>query len=131
MKNSLLYILLAFLAVALTAAKGSDPLTFEDKKFDFGTVTESHDAIVHEYKFVNTSDEPVAVLSVSTGCGCTRPDYPVRPVAPGDSGIIKITFEPMGQRGSINKSIAVRYRSATARSSKRTTLRLSGNVIPD
>lgn len=128
MKHTLLCIFLAFCAVALSSAKGKDLLQFDNTKYDFGIVDENHGPVVHEYKFVNTADEPVAVLSVNTGCGCTRPEYPVKPLDPGQQGVIKITFEPKGQDGSINKSITVRYRSATARSSKRVTLRLSGTV---
>ncbi len=74
-----------------------------------------------------TSQSP----SVSTGCGCTRPEYPAKPIDPGKSGKIKITFLPAGQRGDINKDIKVRYRAATARSSKRITLRLNGHVTPE
>lgn len=110
-------------------AKGNDLLDFAEKKYDFGSISENSAPVVHEYRFVNTGDEPVAVLSVSTGCGCTRPEYPVRPIEPGKEGVIKITFLPKGQSGDINKSIQVRYRSATARSSKRLTLRLSGAVL--
>lgn len=123
--------ILLLVAVALPSAAKKDILTFAEKSFDFGTVTESSAPVVHEFVFTNTSDEPVAVLSVSTGCGCTRPVYPVEPVAPGHTGVIKITFTPKGQVGSVNKDIKVRYRGAKARSSQRVTLRLRGKVTPD
>ncbi len=131
MKNFLVFVCLALLAVALPSAKGSHALEFKDTSYDFGTIADSHAPIVREYEFVNVADEPVAVLSVSTGCGCTNADYPVRPVEPGKGGRIKITFLPSGQRGEINKDIKVRYRAATARSSKRITLRLHGYVTPE
>ncbi len=132
MKNKITaLLLLVIMAVALPSAGTKEILTFAEKTFDFGTVSESSAPVVHEFTFTNTSDEPVAVLSVSTGCGCTRPVYPVEPVAPGRTGVIKITFTPKGQAGSVNKDIKVRYRGAKARSSQRTTLRLRGKVIPD
>ena len=115
-------------ALTLTSGKKADALVFEQTAYDFGSITDSHDPVVHEYEFTNVTDEPVAVLSVSTGCGCTRPTYPTEPVRPGKKGKIKITFLPAGQRGEINKDIKVRYRSATARSSQRTTLLLKGYV---
>lgn len=129
-----LYIALMCCAAVLllfTAAKAPDPLQFDHKTFDFGTVSESADPIVHSFTFVNVASEPVAVLSVSTGCGCTRPTYPTEPIAPGDSAAILITFTPKGQSGSISKDIKVRYRAATASSSRRTSLRLRGTVIPN
>lgn len=128
MKQIFLYLSLLILAVALPSAKGDHLLQFADTSYDFGTVTDEHDPIVHEFNFVNTAKEPVAILSVTTGCGCTKPEYPVKPVAPGESGTVKITFLPKGQKGDINKTINVRYRAATAKASKRLSLRLRGTV---
>lgn len=123
-----LFALLPLLALLMTSAKPAELLEFQEKTYDFGTITDKHDPIVHEYEFTNTADEPVAVLSVSTGCGCTRPVYPTEPIRPGKKAKIKITFLPAGQKGEINKSIKVRYRGATARSSERVTLQLRGFV---
>lgn len=116
------------LAVALPSASSKDLLQFEHTTYNFGTVTEDTPSVVHEYLFTNTSDQPVAILSVSTGCGCTRPEYPVEPVAAGKSGAIKVTFVPKGQDSNVNKSITVRYRGAKAKSSRRVTLRLRGHI---
>lgn len=130
MKRTLLIFLLAVMTIA-ASAKTKHLLEFADTSYDFGTVKESTAEVVHEYVFTNVSDEPVAVLSVSTGCGCTRPDYPVKPLAPGEKAVIRITFLPAGQSGEINKDIKVRYRGAKASSSSRITLRLKGAVVKD
>lgn len=122
----ILFVLTAFASIGV--AKDNHLLDFKETSFDFGIVPDSSEPVVHEYEFVNKSDDAVAVLSVSTGCGCTRPDYPVKPIGPGEKGRIKITFLPAGQSGEINKSIQVRYRGAKASSSKRITLRLKGSV---
>jgi len=130
MKRLFTYLLLIIAATLGARAADGDILKFETTKYDFGTISDDHAPVVYEYRFTNTSDEAVAVLSVSTGCGCTRPEYPLKPVAPGKTAVIKITFLPAGQRGNINKDIKVRYRGAKARNSKRTTLRLNGYVTP-
>ena len=125
------YLFLLLMTAALCHAKDNGHLLeFAETAYDFGTVADTAAPVVHEYEFVNTSDDPVAVLAVSTGCGCTRPEYPVKPLAPGEKGVIKITFLPAGQSGEINKDIKVRYRGAKASSSKRITLRLKGFVKP-
>lgn len=133
MKHSLISAKIAFLAAFLTLFVSAKPpaLEFAEKEFDFGTISDTHAPVVHEYTFTNVSAEPVAVLSVSTGCGCTRPAYPLEPVKPGKKAKIKITFLPAGQRGEINKDIRVRFRGAKASKSQRVTLRLRGNVVPD
>ena len=116
--------------IALPSAKPGDILQFAETAYDFGTIAESHEPVTHEFQFTNVSDEAVAVLSVSTGCGCTRPTYPTEPVAAGAKGVIRITFKPKGQVGQVNKDIKVRFRGAKAKSSKRITLRLRGTVTP-
>lgn len=120
------------LAAAMTlyaAGKNDGVLRFDETRYDFGRINEdTHGPVVHEYTFTNVSDQPVAILSVSTECGCTRPEYPLKPIAPGQSAAIKVTFDPKGYPGNAEKSIKVRYRAAKAKSSKRTTLKLVGFV---
>ena len=128
MKRTVIFSFLVLLGIFVAEGKTDHLLDFKGTSYDFGTVKESSAPVVHEYEFINTSDQPVAVLSVSTGCGCTRPEYPVKPLAPGEKSVIKITFMPEGQSGEINKNIQVRYRGAKASSSKRITLRLKGVV---
>jgi hypothetical protein len=131
MMRKLIYSLIFVVAlVALPSAKSGDLLQFKETTFDFGTISDTSAPVVHEYEFVNTADESVAVLSVSTGCGCTRPKYPTEPIKAGKKNKITVTFLPAGQSGEINKDIKVRYRGATAGSSKRITLRLRGVVTP-
>ena len=130
MKRIIFIFLIILTASVGCAAKTNHLLDFAVTSYDFGTVSETSDPVVYEYEFTNTADEPVAVLSVSTECGCTRPEYPVKPLAPGETGKIKVTFKPAGQAGNVNKDIKVRYRGAKASSSKRLTLRLKGMVKP-
>lgn len=126
----LFYLFIALCTLAAGAREKNELLKFDEFRYDFGTVADTSGPVVHEYKFVNVADEPVAVLSVSTECGCARPEYPVRPIAPGDSAVIKITYNPKGESGEVIKDIKVRYRAAKAPRSKRTVLRLSGVVVP-
>ncbi len=127
--KTILGVLMALLAIALTSGKHAS-LEFAEREFDFGSISDDHAPVVHEYAFTNTSDQPVAILSVSTGCGCTRPQYPLEPVKAGKTAKIKITFLPKGQRGEINKDIRVRFRGAKAGKAERVTLRLRGHVTP-
>lgn len=129
MKRALLAIFVVLMACA-GYAKDNHLLDFPSTTYDFGVISEKADPVVHEFEFTNTASEPVAVLSVSTGCGCTRPEYPVKPLMPGETSKIKVTFLPAGQSGDINKDIQVRYRGAKASKTKRIVLRLKGAVTP-
>lgn len=127
MRKILFSLLLLNLFALAGWAKSPELLQFAKTSIDFGTVTEQAE-VVCEYEFTNVADEPVAVLSVSASCGCTQPEYPVKPLKPGEKGVIKVTFIPDGQTGNIIKDIKVRYQRAKATSSKSTTLRLKGYV---
>lgn len=130
MKRIALTIFMLIVSCVVMTAQGKHLLKFSETAHDFGTVSQKAAPVVHEYEFINTSTEPVAVLSASAQCGCTRPEYPVKPLAPGERGVIKVTFEPLGQVGNANKDVVVRYRGAKASSSQRITLRLTGVVTP-
>ena len=128
MRHVILTLLAAILSIAAAYAKS---LEFPVTDFDFGTISDTASPVVHEFEFKNVTDEPVAVLSASAQCGCTHPEYPVKPVAPGATAVIKVTFVPTGQRGNINKDVRVRFRGAKARKSERVTLRLTGRVVAE
>ncbi len=48
---------------------------------------------------------------------------------PGQTGTIKVTFLPEGQRGEINKVVKLRLRNSEGRS-EQVSLRLQGVVVP-
>lgn len=103
---------------------------FPELSYDFGTVNGGEDKyVVHEFTFNNTGDGAVAVISATASCGCTRPEYTRKPVAPGKTGKVKVNFNTAGQKGEINKDIKIRLRAANGKS-ERVTLQISGVVIP-
>lgn len=134
--NKILAILAAlFIAVLPVAARTPGEkvgVVFADTRHDFGNSAENADngIVVHEYTFTNNSTQPVAIVTVTASCGCTKPEYTKKPVAPGQEGKVTVKFNKRGQRGEVNKDIKVRFRSADGKSDK-VTLRLSGVVIPD
>lgn len=81
-------------------------ITFETKRFDFGTVT-SGDKVKTTFKFKNTGKEPLLISDVKTSCGCTASDYPREPVAPGESAEIEAIFDTSGKSGAQTKNVTV------------------------
>lgn len=94
-------------SVASAQHREPSPLRFARETHDFGRVREAKGAVSHVFKFTNEGAEPVAVDIVVASCGCTTGDYSRRPIAPGESGEIRVTFEPAGFRGEVEKSISV------------------------
>ena len=85
----------------------SKPLQFKEEIFDFGTIKEQAGPVMHEFSFVNNGTRPIKILTVQASCGCTTPAWSKEPVAPGKSGFIQASFNPVGRPGYFNKSLTV------------------------
>ncbi|MCH5318823.1 MAG: DUF1573 domain-containing protein [Paramuribaculum sp.] len=126
MKKTLLFLLISFFAVLPAMADGP-AISFKNKTHDFGTIKSTKGAVSYEYAFTNTGDKPLVIVNVTNGgCGCTTPEFPKEPIAPGKTGKIKITFNPEGRRGEFRREVKVK----TNVSSKRESLRFNGVIVP-
>lgn len=81
-------------------------ITFDEPEFDFGTVNEG-EIIEHTFKFTNTGKMPLTILRCRSSCGCTIPEWPEEPIAPGGTGEIKAKFNTEGKIREQKKSITV------------------------
>ncbi len=83
-------------------------ISFDETKFDFGTIKKSAGKVNHYYTFTNTGDKPL-IIEVTPGCGCTVGDYPKDPIAPGAKDSIRLEFNPSAFGGEkINKNATVK-----------------------
>lgn len=98
--------------------------------FDFGTISEKATAPSHTFTFTNTGTSALAIIWAKPSCGCTVPKYPSKPLEPGQSGVITVTFSPRGQRGNIDKTVRLRLKNGDKKSED-ITLRITGVVVPD
>lgn len=128
MKRLLLMLITVLtLSLGASAADKGAAITFNNTKHDFGTIKSTDGRVTAVYRFTNTGTAPLVIITVSNGgCGCTTPSYPKAPIAPGQTGEIKIQFDPSGRRGEFNREVKVK----TNASKKRTSLRFSGVIIP-
>jgi len=60
----------------------------------------------HSFVFRNTGEVPLLLQTVRTTCGCTAAAWTETPVAPGQTGSVRIDFEGY-QRGHFRKKIRV------------------------
>jgi len=73
---------------------------------DLGKVTEGEQVEV-SYRFKNTGTKPLIITSVTASCGCTIPETPKEPFAPGAEGLIKATFNSKNRVGQNRKEVYV------------------------
>ena len=93
----------------ITAGSANQPLTsisFKDSIIHKGKIEEGAMMDV-EFEFTNTGTEMLIIKNVSASCGCTIPEKPEEPIAPGQTGKIKATFDSRGRAGLNQKVITV------------------------
>jgi len=95
-----------------TAAPTVDPATLTKVEWldgmdkDFGKIEEGKTLEV-SFRFKNVGDKPLVISNVSASCGCTVPETPKKPYAPGETGVIKASFNSAGKSGAQAKQVNV------------------------
>ncbi len=85
---------------------GQIKVDFAEKVNDFGFIQEGKVASC-EFTFENNTEDTVRLASVKPSCGCTSPFWTKDPVAPGESGTIKVNYNSRGRLGEFTKNITV------------------------
>ena len=131
--KTLLLTLIAALSLTTASAAGDGQtdgahLAFEDATYDFGDVPRKGGDLVHEFRFTNDGTEPLVLLRVIISCSCLKADFSKRPVAPGDSGVVRITYQPhKSEPGAFNKVIQIYSNSVDGRD----VVTVQGNSIDE
>lgn len=91
------------------AAEQNDPktaITFANMEHDFGKVKQDSE---NEYifKFTNSGTNPLVIYKAKGSCGCTVPEYPKEPIAPGEDGEIRVVYKPGKQKNKQTKYVTV------------------------
>lgn len=128
MKKILTLTIAIFTTVLAALAEGPVP-AFTTTTHDFGNIKESDGPVTCEFEFTNTGDEPLVIVSANASCGCTKPEIPKKPLQPGKTSKIKVTYLPKGRPGEFNKTI--RVRTNASRPNKQVNLKINGVVLPD
>ncbi|MCM1076068.1 MAG: DUF1573 domain-containing protein [Bacteroides sp.] len=122
MRLKVLLSAIAYLScVSVTSAQG----VWLEQKHDFGAFDENVGTVYCDFRLVNTGTEPIAIINARANCGCTRPEYSRAPIAPGDTAVVRVGFDPKGRPGRFMKYVNVDLDSNPSRSS----LTIQGTVI--
>ena len=111
-------------ATTTANAANAPVMKFEKESHDFGKI-KTGDKVNYDFKFTNTGKSPLIISEAHATCGCTIPEWPKAPVKPGESGIIKVTFNSAGKNGLQDKQITVTANTVPAQ----TMVHLIGEVL--
>lgn len=123
----LLSFIFCIVCVFNAEAKPTPTITFAEKAYNFGNIHESNGSVTHVFTVTNTGDAPLVILEATASCGCTKPKFTARPIEPGRTGEISVTYNPEGRPGEFTKTIVVKTNDPK---NKKVNLNIKGVVIP-
>lgn len=97
---------IALILCALSAFS-QDGLRFDPDTWDFGTIREADGKVTHVFTGTNRTDRPIVILDVVASCGCTVPSFSKKPILPGRTTEIRVTYDPTDRPGAFTKKLAV------------------------
>lgn len=95
------------MATVVCASAGASGRWLETEH-DFGAFDEDMGNVTTTFRLVNDGDAPLSILSAHASCGCTAPSYDRAPIAPGDTAVMTVTYNPFARPGKFDKKIKVR-----------------------
>ena len=128
--KKIIAIILALVAVipcAMEAKTKQAQIKFKEYTYNFGTIPEKGGNVSHTFSFTNTGDANLVIVDATASCGCTEPKYSEKPIPPGKTGSVKVTFNPDFRPGAFTKVITVR----TNAKQKKVRLKITGTVNPN
>lgn len=118
----ILFSLLSLLAISISAQPQAE---WKSKTHDYGIINENDGDAKCSFVLINTGDSPLVITNARATCGCTTPKYSKDAIAPGDSTIISVSYDPVGRPGRFKKKIYI----DTNTDPQRSTLEIAGVVI--
>ena len=86
--------------------EGMPAFTFEKEEHDFGILVDG-EKVTYSFRFTNSGNAPLIISNAKGSCGCTVPNYPKEPIAPGNSSYIDVTFDSKGRTGKQSKAVTL------------------------
>ena len=133
MKKGLLLIVSVFLTGLACLAQTTEttptvPVTtieFTETEHHFGTINEG-DRVEHIFTFTNTGLNPLIIDKCKGSCGCTVPQCPKQPIAPGETAEIKVVFNSKGKKNHQEKRVTITANTEPAQ----TVIKIIADVTP-
>ena len=109
---SILFLLVSCLTLGCSQAdqqsqgqEKKSAISFETTEYDYGNIMQGSDGTC-AFVFTNTGDAPLLLTNVRSSCGCTIPEWPKKPIRPGNKATIKVRYNTR-VIGGFSKTISV------------------------
>lgn len=100
---------LALLMTLCQTVQAQAVIKFEKTSHSYGKFSAKSGAQKCEFTFTNTGDKPLLVTQAVASCGCTVPTFTKKPVMPGQTGKVNVTYNGAGKfPGHFRKTVTLR-----------------------
>lgn len=129
-----LFFSFAFLLAAIVSVNAQITPVQAGAKIEFSKETHDYGNIKYDgepyctFEFKNTGDQPLIISNAKGSCGCTVPEWPKEPIAPGAKGSIRVKYDTK-RPGPINKSVTINSNAVNVEGGI-SVLRIKGEVGP-
>ncbi len=86
-------------------------MVFEETNHNFGRISDDG-KFEHVFKFTNTGTGALIISQAKGSCSCTVPALAKKEYAPGESGDIRVIFDPKSKAGPQHQTITISSNSA-------------------
>ncbi len=121
MKTILSFVAIFFLTLTVNAQE----FKFEKETIDYGKIAQGSEG-KRVFEFTNIGEAPLIIKDIKSTCGCTVPSKPEKPIMPGETGKIEVSYDTK-RLGGFSKAITV-YSNAKA---ERKMLKIKGFISKD
>lgn len=84
----------------------SAKIEFSELTHEFGVISDEKE-VETAFKFTNKGDSDLEIKNIQGSCGCTVPQLEKKIYAPGESGEIKVKYNPHNRRGPQHTNVTV------------------------
>ncbi len=85
---------------------GAPIMKFKEDAHNFGKIKEG-EKVTYDFEFTNNGKTPLIISDAVATCGCTVPEWPKNPIAPGAIGKINVVFNSAGKGGLQDKVVTI------------------------
>jgi hypothetical protein len=94
-------------ATTTTAPAADQGYKFDKTDHDYGKIQKGSDPYC-EFQLTNTGKTPLVIQEAHGSCGCTVPEYPKEPIAPGKTVTVKVRYDT-NRVGPFEKQVTMTF----------------------
>lgn len=95
-------------------SEGVPFIEWDKTEHDFGTI-EQGEKVSTVFTLTNVGKGDLVVTSAKGSCGCTVPEWPKEPIAPGESAEIKVEFNSRSKKNNTTNTVTLTTNTETGK----------------